>query len=199
MIDPEQARAGLQRVERLNLGLSAGAVAASFALASPGFASSLAAGAAIEALNFRTLHASARRLFAGELAGAGLWLGVVALRLALVGAAIVLAISAGAQPVALVIGLSLVMPAVLIDAWRHRPDVIPQPDHPVPPPDHPAWDRFSVWRFSAMDDALAEWPADATATGDDAEAVAASGARSGGPAVSSGPPVSPAPPGKDAR
>lgn len=177
MIGLDRAQAGLLRVERLNLGLSAGAVAASFALASSAFASSLAAGAAIEALNFRTLHGSARRFFAGELGGAGLWLGVVTLRLGILGAAIVLAISAGAQPVALVIGLSMVMPAVVIDAWRHRPEVIPQPDdsapYPVPPPDHPAWDRFSVWRFSAMDDALIDWPED--------EAVADRAGRPAGP------------------
>ena len=157
MIGLEETRAGLRRVERLNLGLSVGAVAASFALASTTFASSVAAGAAIEAVNFRTLHAAARRFFAGELAGAGLWLGVVALRLGVLGAAVLVAIGAGAQPVGLVIGLSLVMPAVLIDAWRNRPVVLEQPGYPVPPPDHPAWDRFSVWRFSAMDESLAEW------------------------------------------
>ncbi len=157
MIGLEDTREGLRRVERLNFGLSVGAIAASFALASTTFASSLAAGAAIEAVNFRTLHAAARRFFAGELAGAGLWLGVVAVRLGVLGAAIVVAIGAGAQPVALVIGLSLVMPAVLIDAWRNRPVVLDQPGYPVPPPDHPAWDRFSVWRFSAMDESLAEW------------------------------------------
>jgi hypothetical protein len=156
MIGLDDTRAGLRRVERLNLGLSAGAVAASFVFASPGFASSLAAGAAIEAVNFRTLHAAARRFFAGDLGGPGLWLGVVALRLGILAAAIFFAIGVGAQPVALVIGLSLVIPAVLIDAWRNRPEVLEQPDYPVPAPDDPAWDRFSVWRVSAMDDSLAQ-------------------------------------------
>ena len=83
----------------------------------------------------------------------GMWLGVFGIRLAALGAAVVLAIGAGANPVALVIGLSMVMPAVVIDAWRNRPEVIDQPDYPVPPPDDPAWDRFSVWRFGAMDEA----------------------------------------------
>ncbi len=156
MIGLDDTRAGLRRIERLNFGLSAGAVAASFALASPGFAASLAAGALIEAINFRGLHAAARRFFAGDLGGPGLWLGVVALRLGILGAALVVAIGAGAQPVALTIGLSLVMPAVLIDAWRNRPEVQEQPDYPVPAPENPAWDRFSIWRISAMDESFAE-------------------------------------------
>jgi len=155
-----ETRAGLLRVERLNLTLSAGAVAASFAWASPHFAGSLAAGAALEALNFRTLHGAARRFFAGELGGPGLWLGVVALRLGVLGTAMAFAIAAGLEPIALVIGLSLVMPAVLIDAWRNRPEPVLQPDYPVPPPDDPAWDRFSVWKFSAMDEQPEEADAD---------------------------------------
>jgi hypothetical protein len=148
----EETRAGLLRVERLNLTLSAGAVAASLAFSSANFAGSLAAGAALEMVNFRTLHGAARRFFAGELGGAGLWLGVFGLRLAVLSVAVGMAIIAGLQPIPLVIGLSLVMPAVLIDAWRNRPAITPQPDYPVPPPDDSAWDRFSVWRFSAMDE-----------------------------------------------
>jgi len=151
-IDPEETRAGLLRVERLNLTLSAGAVAASLAWASPLFAGSVAAGAALEALNFRTLHGAARRFFAGDLGGPGLWLGVFAVRLALLGTAVAFALTAGLQPIPLILGLSLVMPAVLFDAWRNRPEILAQPDYPVPPPDDSAWDRFSVWRFSAMDE-----------------------------------------------
>ena len=75
-----------------------------------------------------------------------------AICLAVLSVAVAMAIGAGLQPIPLVIGLSLVMPAVVIDAWRNRPVVTPQPDYPVPPPDDPAWDRFSVWRFSAMDE-----------------------------------------------
>ena len=55
-----------------------------------------------------------------------------------------------------------------------------QPDEPVPPPDHPSWDRFSVWRFSAMDDDLADGSEAATASSDAAGAVPAAGARSAG-------------------
>ena len=159
MIGLEDTRAGLLRVERLNLTLCAGAVAASLALFSPHVAGSVATGAALEALNFRTLHGSARRFFAGELGGPGLWLGVVGLRLGVLGGAIVLALLLGAHPAALVVGLSLVVPAVVIDAWRHRPAIVDQSDYPVPPPDDPSWDRFSVLRFSAFDDA----PEDRTA------------------------------------
>jgi hypothetical protein len=162
----EETRAGLLRVERLNLTLSAGAVAASFAFFSPWVAGSVAAGAALEALNFRTLHGAARRFFAGELSGSGLWLGVVALRLSVLMAAIVLALVMGAHPVALVVGLSLVCPAVVIDAVRNRPAIIDPSDDPdappVPAPDDPAWDRFSVWNFEKMDEQPDAWDDDAT-------------------------------------
>ena len=151
MISLEETRAGLLRVERLNLALSAGAVATSFAVATPLFAASVAVGASLEALNFRTLHGASRRFFQGELGGPSLWLGVVGLRLAALSGALVLAIGAGAEPVALVVGLSMVVPAVVIDAWRHRPDVIDQSDYPAPAPDDPSWDRFSVWNPEAMD------------------------------------------------
>ena len=60
----------LERVERLNLGLSAGAVAASFAIATPHFATSLALGAFLEAMNFGAMHRGAQRFFAGEISPA---------------------------------------------------------------------------------------------------------------------------------
>lgn len=140
-------RAGLLRVERLNLTLSAGAVAASYALFTPQIATSVAAGALVEAVNFRAMHASARRFFGGELGGAGLWMGVGGLRLATVAGAILLAVMLGAHPLGFAAGLSIVMPAVLIDSWRHRPAMIDQSDYPVPPPDDPDWDRRSIWGF----------------------------------------------------
>ena len=46
----------LYPAERLNMGISAGAIAASLAVTTPLFASSLALGAAMEAVNFRFLH-----------------------------------------------------------------------------------------------------------------------------------------------
>ena len=77
----------LATVERWNLGLSAGAVAASWALMTPHFATSVAAGAFIEAINLGAIHRAARRLFAGELMTAG-WVGGLAMRFVLLGAAI---------------------------------------------------------------------------------------------------------------
>jgi hypothetical protein len=61
----------LDRVERLNLTLSAGAVAASLALTTPHFTASLAVGAALEAANFRALRDTGKRLVSGELVAAG--------------------------------------------------------------------------------------------------------------------------------
>ncbi len=57
-------------IERWNLGISAGAVATSLVVATPGFALSLALGAALEAVNFRGLHRSAHFLFFGAVGGA---------------------------------------------------------------------------------------------------------------------------------
>jgi hypothetical protein len=134
------------RVERLNLGLSAGAVAASFALSTPHFAFSMAAGALLEAVNFGTLHRGARHFFDGEIAGAGPWVGLFAMRFVLLGTGIFLTLAAGAHPVALVIGLSIAMPAVLIDGWLHRPRPLDHERLPALDPGDPSWDDYSVWR-----------------------------------------------------
>ena len=97
MIGHADTRAGLLRVERLSFTLSAGAVAASFALFTPQIATSVAAGALVEVANFRAMHASARSFFGGEFGGAGLWVGVVGLRLALLGGAMLLALALALQ------------------------------------------------------------------------------------------------------
>jgi hypothetical protein len=145
----------LARVERLNLGLSAGAVAASFALLSPHFAGSLAAGAFLETLNLGVLHRGARKLFAGELEGARTWVGVFSIRFLTLAAAIFVVMQAGADPAALLIGLSLTMPATLIDAWLNRPPVVDPASLPVlvdgrldgeSEEDAEYWDSYSVWR-----------------------------------------------------
>ena len=121
---------GLATVERWNLGLSAGAVAASWALLTPHFATSVAAGAFIEAINLGAIHRAARRLFAGELMTAG-WVGGLAMRFVLLGAAIFVTMRAGADAAALLIGLSIAMPATLIDAWIQRPPVLDPENLPV--------------------------------------------------------------------
>jgi hypothetical protein len=149
MIALDHTRAGMLRVERLNFTLSAGAVAASFALFTPQIAGSLAAGAALEVVNFRAMHASARSFFDGELGGSGVWMGAAGLRLGMLAGAILLVMMMGGHPIAFVVGLSVVLPAVLIDSWRNRPPVIDQSDYPVMAADDPEWDRFSVWRASS--------------------------------------------------
>lgn len=120
----------LAKVEQWNLGLSAGAVAASYALATPHFATSLAAGAFLEAINLGAIHRAAKRLFEGHLMSGG-WVGGLALRFILLGTAIYLTMRAGAHPVALLIGLSIAMPATVIDAWINRPPIVDPATLPV--------------------------------------------------------------------
>jgi len=145
----------LERVERLNLTLSAGAVAATFAFASPHVASSLAIGAALEAMNFGALVRGARIYLGGGEQGSGPWLALFSVRFVLLGAGIVRAMQAGAHPVALLCGLSIAIPTVLIDSWMNRPRI--DPDAPgagewqVPAPDDESWDRYSIWRPTALD------------------------------------------------
>jgi len=136
----------LEPMERMNLTLSAGAVAASFALAPTHFAWSVAAGAALEAVNFGALVRSGRELFRGEVQGGAGWIGLFGLRFALLAPAVVIALWAGAHPVGLVVGLSVAMPAALLAAWRARPPVLEPDPELVVPADDPSWDRWSVWR-----------------------------------------------------
>lgn len=135
----------LYPAEKLNLGLSAGAVAASFAVASPNFAGSLAVGAVLETMNFRFLHQTAEAVFNGFVQS-GSWAVVLIFRLTLVFAGICAAMLTGADPVGLVIGLSLVMPATIAAAVWTRPEHVPMEPGPAIDPDDPIWDEFSVWR-----------------------------------------------------
>ncbi|HPG24526.1 MAG: hypothetical protein H6748_07865 [Spirochaetaceae bacterium] len=161
----------LARVERLNLGLSAGAVAASLALETPHFATSLAAGALLEAINLGAIHRGAKRFFSGEIAGARGWIGVFSLRFLVLATAIFLTMHAGANPAALLIGLSIVMPATLIDAWLNRPPVVDPATLPTfldgaplageSEEDAAYWESYSVWRPGRLlttqrDDLIAE-------------------------------------------
>jgi len=164
----------LARVERLNLGLSAGAVAASLALVSPHFAGSLAAGAFLEALNLGAIHRGAKRLFTGEIEGARTWIGLFSMRFLTLAAAIFVTMQAGADVAALLIGLSITMPATVIDAWLNRPAVVDPATlpsfvdggvagGPIPEDqsDDAYWESYSVWRpgrliTSERDDLLSE-------------------------------------------
>lgn len=130
-------------IERTNLVLSAGAAAASLLVVSPAFALSLAAGALLESLNFRGLRRSAQFLFWGQIRSGGAWSGVFALRFGLLALGIAVALYLGADPVGLLVGLSLIMPATVIEAWRTRPAV--DPDAPCLAPDDDAWERWNPW------------------------------------------------------
>src|SRR4029453_9540077 len=105
----------------LNLGVGAGASALSFALVSPRFAAGLALGAILEAANFRSFWRSWERIFFAGAPGPGLWVAGFGLRFALLAAVIFLALRAGVHPIGLVVGLSLIVPATLLAAWRARP------------------------------------------------------------------------------
>jgi len=133
----------IDKVQGLNLGLSTGAVAISWLLLSPLFAASLAAGAALEAVNFRSLRRSCQMIFQSGVSGSGPAATAFGLRFALLGAAIGLALYAGAHPVGLVIGLSLIVPSAIIAAWMARPELAPAT--PAPPPDDPSWDEWNPW------------------------------------------------------
>jgi len=130
----------VERVERLNLALCAGAVVASYPLVSPAFAASVAAGGLLEAANFRGLARAGRKLFDGRLHS---WTAGWALRFAFLAVGIAAALYFGAHPIGLVVGLTLIVPAALVEAWRSRPPVLP--DVPALPPDDPSWDRWNPW------------------------------------------------------
>jgi len=140
----------LDPIEWLNLSLSSAAVVTSLALGSSRFAISVALGAAIEAVNFRMLRAAAQRLFAGDLGVGRAWVAGFGLRFTALGVAMALALSAGAHPVGLVLGLSTIVPAVLIGAWLQRPP--PQVCEPGPPPDDPSWETWNPWLARESDD-----------------------------------------------
>ena len=133
----------LDPIQRMNLVLSAGAVAASLVVATPAFAFSLLVGATLEAFNFHGLWRSSQFLFSGQITGSRGWTGVFALRFSLLALGIGAAIYFGADPVGLCIGLSLIMPAAVIEAWRARPAV--DESAPALDPDDPSWDRWNPW------------------------------------------------------
>jgi hypothetical protein len=133
----------LSPIQSMNLKLSAGAVAASLVLVSPGFALSMAVGSLIEALNFDGLRRSAGFMFAGEISGGRNWVRVFALRFSLLALVIFAAMHFGADPIGLVIGLSLMLPAVVIEVWRARPSV--DANAPALDSDDPIWDLWDPW------------------------------------------------------
>ncbi len=79
-------------------------------------------------------------------------LGVLGLRIAMVCGGIAVAMTAGADPLGLALGLSLVMPATLIAALWNRPQVVEQAADPGLDPDDPSWDRYSIWRAAEREE-----------------------------------------------
>lgn len=135
-------------LQGLNLTLSAGGIAASALFAGPAFTTAYALGAALEAVNFRALCACTHRTLAGQLGGGSGWTALLGLRLALLFAAMGVALAAGAHPLGLLLGVSTVVPAVLLGAWWLGP--APDPAAPALPPDDPAWEHWSVWRADVV-------------------------------------------------
>jgi hypothetical protein len=126
-----------------SLAFSAGAAAASWALVSPRFAGSLALGAALEAVNFRALFRYWRSALLGaERLGLAAF-GSFGLRFVALAGCVWAALAAGAHPVGLLVGLSLVVPGALLAAWRARP--LPDPSAPALAPDDPSWDAWNPW------------------------------------------------------
>lgn len=130
-------------VLRYSLAFSAGATAASWALVSPRFAGSLALGALLEAVNFRALFRHWRSALLGEGRPGLAALGSFGFRFVLLGGLVWAALALGAHPLGLLIGLSLVVPAVLLAAWRARP--LPSAGAPALDPEDPSWDAWNPW------------------------------------------------------
>ena len=138
-----------QALQKLNLTLSAGGIAASALLVGPAFTAAYALGAALEAVNFRALCACASRMLSGQLADSRGWLLLLGMRLTMLFAAMGVALLAGAHPLGLLLGVSTVVPAVLIGAWWLGPPI--DPDAPALPADDPAWDHWSVWHADVVE------------------------------------------------
>jgi hypothetical protein len=130
-------------IERWSLAISAGAVVTSFALVSPGFAVGVGVGAALEAFNFRGLLHSSQLLFAGMLPNQRAWTAGFALRFGVLAVGIGAALYFGANAAGLLVGLSLIMPAVVIEALRNRPPVVT--DVPALSPDDSSWELWNPW------------------------------------------------------
>ena len=126
-----------------NLAFSTGACAVSAATVSPRFAAAVALGALLETANFRALWRSCERAL-GTGAGASRFaVAALGLRLVLLALVLAVALRAGVDAAGLLLGLSLIVPATVLAAWRARPPVVP--DALALPPDDPAWDLADAW------------------------------------------------------
>lgn len=126
-----------------NFAFSAGASALGFALVSPRFAAGLALGAVLEVASFRSLWRSCERIFFSGVPGAGPAVAGFGLRFLLLGAVLFVALRGGVDAAGLLVGLSLVVPATVIAAWRARPPVLE--GVAALAPDDEAWERWDPW------------------------------------------------------
>jgi hypothetical protein len=126
-----------------NLVFSAAACALALTLVSPRFAAGLALGAVLEVGSFRSLWRSCERILLAGRPGAGPAVASFCLRFLLLGAVIFVALRAGVHPVGLLVGLSLIVPAALLAAWRVRPALVP--GAPALAPDDREWERWDPW------------------------------------------------------
>lgn len=93
-------------------------------------------------MNFRGLFGLAQAAFANEARAASGF----ALRLPLLGALLFFAIRAGVDAAGLLVGLSTLVPAVVVAAWQARPRAAADVSGlPALAPDDPSWDQYSPW------------------------------------------------------
>lgn len=138
-------------VQRWNAALAGGVCATAWFLATPGFVGSVALGAVLEAMNFRSLRRNGEMVFGQAVSGSALVVAGFGLRFSLLLAAITGSLYAGAHPVGLVIGLSLIVPSSLISAWIARPR---DTDATPLDPEEANWDEWNPWfaRENTSDD-----------------------------------------------
>ena len=132
-----------ERIERMNLVVAAVTIVGSLAFGSKVVTASVAIGCLIIAANYHVLRRATDRFFTGDLSGGGAWSAGFAMRFVFLGAAMWVALEAGAHPIGLILGMSTTVPAAVLVAWRNPP--VGVETGPVPPPDDPSWDEWDPW------------------------------------------------------
>jgi len=146
-VEGDGSNVAWDRTEQLNWTIAGGGLAASAAFAPVPFTASFALGVALEAVNYRALRRSTELMFGGQIPGGRAWSAGFGLRFAFLAVAMTVAIGSGAHPVGLVLGLSTIVPAVVIAALQ-TPAAAAEPALPGPSPDDPSWDEWNAWTAS---------------------------------------------------
>jgi len=97
----------------------------------------------MEAANFHAMRRSAQFLFWGVLPNQRAWGAVFGMRMGLLALGIAAALYFGTDAAGLLVGLSLIIPAAIIEAWRTRPPILE--DVEAIDPDDPAWKDWNPW------------------------------------------------------